>query len=142
MFPLWLHDGKTKTSLDIPTMQPKRSPASAVHTLRSPVCHFQTHLFGRLRPHLRQAFLGSQHVIRLSDFHAKRLALLDGVGFGWLPLHLAEADLARGELVLLDLPEGNRWTYQPQLITRRDAALGRAASLFIALLLGEDHQKN
>lgn len=89
----------------------------------------------------RQAFLGSQHVIRLSDFHAKRLALLDGVGFGWLPLHLAEADLARGELVLLDLPEGNRWTYQPQLITRRDAALGRAASLFIALLLGEDHQK-
>lgn len=94
-----------------------------------------------LRP--REAFLGSRHVIRLSDFHAKRQALLDGVGYGWLPAHLASADLAAGRLVLLDLPEGNRWTYQPQLITRRDEPLGRAARLFIDLLLeGLEHQKS
>ena len=89
----------------------------------------------------RRAFLGSQHVIRLSDFHAKRLAILDGVGFGWIPLHLVEADLEAGQILLLDLPEGNRWTYQPQLIHRRDAPLGRCGALFVELLLGGVHQK-
>ena len=93
-----------------------------------------------IRP--REAFLGSRHVVRLSDFHAKRQAMLDGVGYGWLPLHLAERDLADGGLVLVDLPEGNRWTYHPQLITRRDEPLGRAAALFIELLLeGRELQK-
>lgn len=89
----------------------------------------------------RQAFLGTQNVLRLSDFHTKRAALRSGVGFGWLPLHLAEADLQSGALVLLDLPEGNRWTYHPQLVTRRDAPQGRAAALYTALLLAETHQK-
>jgi DNA-binding transcriptional LysR family regulator len=82
----------------------------------------------------RPAFLGSRHVIRLSDFHMKRAALRSGVGFGWLPLHLAAEDLDAGALVVLDLPEGNRWTYTPQLVTRRDEPLGRAATLFVALL--------
>lgn len=83
----------------------------------------------------RRAYMGSQHVIYLSDFHAKRLALLAGAGFGWMPLHLAEHDLREGALVLLDFAEGNRWTYRPSLVTRRDEPLGRAGRLFVALLL-------
>jgi len=90
----------------------------------------------------RRAFLGLRHVIRLSDFHTKRLAILSGAGFGWLPLHLAEADLDAGRLVLVDLPEGNRWSYHPQLITRRDEPTGRAAALFIELLLEAIGQKS
>jgi len=88
----------------------------------------------------RESFLGTSHVVRFSDFHSKRVALRSGVGFGWLPLHLAADDLAAGTLVLLDLPDGNRWTYAPQLITRRDEPPGRAAALFIELLLAH-HQK-
>jgi DNA-binding transcriptional LysR family regulator len=87
----------------------------------------------------RQSFLGTQHVVRFSDFHSKREALRSGVGFGWLPLHLAQSDLDSGALAILDLPEGNRWTYAPQLITRREEPPGRAAALFIALLL-EHHR--
>jgi len=83
----------------------------------------------------RKSFLGTHHVIRFSDFHSKRAALRSGVGFGWLPRHLAAEDLATGALVVLDLPDGNRWTYTPQLITRRDEPPGRAAALFIELLL-------
>jgi DNA-binding transcriptional LysR family regulator len=86
----------------------------------------------------RKSFLGTRHVVRFSDFHSKRVALRSGVGFGWLPLHLAAEDIARGELAVLDLPDGNRWTYVPQLITRRDEPPGRAAALFIALLTGSD----
>jgi DNA-binding transcriptional LysR family regulator len=89
----------------------------------------------------RKTFLGTRHVVRFSDFHSKLAAVRSGVGFGWLPLHLAQADLDRGELVVLDLPQGNRWTYTPQLITRRDEPLGRAASLFVDLLLAH-HQEN
>jgi DNA-binding transcriptional LysR family regulator len=79
----------------------------------------------------RRSFLGTQHVVRLSDFHSKREALLAGVGFGWMPEHLVAADLATGALVVIDLPDGNRWTYHPQLVTRRDEPPGRAASLLI-----------
>lgn len=87
----------------------------------------------------RETFLGTRHVVRLSDFHSKRAALLSGVGFGWLPRHLAATDLEAGRLVVLDLPGGNRWTYTPQLITRRDEPLGRAATLFVELLIA-NHQ--
>lgn len=83
----------------------------------------------------RRSFLGTAHVIRFSDFHAKLAALRSGVGFGWMPHHLAAASLAEGALVVLDLPDGNRWTYTPQLVTRRDEPTGRAAALFAELLV-------
>lgn len=83
----------------------------------------------------RKTFLGTRHVIRFSDFHSKLAALRSGVGFGWVPLHLAAAAIEAGGLVVLDLPDGNRWSYTPQLITRRDERPGRAAALFMELML-------
>lgn len=79
----------------------------------------------------RPSFLGTRHIIRFSDFQSKLAALRSGVGFGWMPLHLCGAAMDAGELRLLDLPDGNRWTYQPQLVTRRDEPPGRAATLII-----------
>ena len=89
----------------------------------------------------RPSFLGTRHVIRFSDFHSKREAILAGIGYGWLPLHLAAEDLDRGALRLLELPDGNRWSYTPQLLTRRDSPPGPAAALFAEVLLAE-LQKN
>lgn len=79
----------------------------------------------------RPSFLGTRHVIRFSDFHSKLAALRSGVGFGWMPLHLVQPTLDAGKVRLLDLPDGNRWTYQPSLVTRRDEPIGRAATLLI-----------
>ena len=90
----------------------------------------------------RAPFLGSQHVIYLSDFHSKRLALLEGAGFGWIPQHLVESELAEGRLVLLPRPEGNRWTYHPSLVSRKHPPPGRAASRLIELLMAPHAQKN
>lgn len=74
----------------------------------------------------RGSFMGTEHVIFLPDFHAKRLALLAGIGFGWAPLHIVQEDLDAGRLKLVDLAEGNRWTYHPRLVHRSTEPLGPA----------------
>ncbi len=88
----------------------------------------------------RRPFSRSPNVIYLSDFQAKRLGIVQGAGFGWLPRHLAQDDLDQGRLVLIDLTDGNTWTYHPHLITRRDEPLGRAGTLFLDTFLEAVHQ--
>ncbi len=82
----------------------------------------------------RASFLGTPNVLYLADFHAKRLALLGAVGFGWMPAHLITDDLAVGALVRLDVEGGSAWTYLPRVITPDAGPAGRAASLFLELL--------
>jgi DNA-binding transcriptional LysR family regulator len=93
----------------------------------------------RLARSPRPAFLGTPSVIYLSDFHGKRLALLQGVGFGWIPEHLALEDLAAGTLVEVPLAEGNRWTYHPQVAVRAARPPGRAGQRLLAALLDRAH---
>jgi DNA-binding transcriptional LysR family regulator len=83
---------------------------------------------------MRRLFVGSPQVIELSDFHAKRAALQSGVGFGWLPLHLAKEAMESGELRTVGFEEGDRYTFDPHLVHRRDVPLGRAARWFLELL--------
>lgn len=85
----------------------------------------------------REAWFGSEQVVWLPDFHSKAIAIRAGAGYGWLPIWLAEAGLAAGELTLIDFSEGNRWTYHPQVVHRRDLPLGRAGQLFLRCLQAE-----
>lgn len=89
----------------------------------------------------RPSFLGSTNAIHLSDFHSKRLALLGGAGFGWIPRHMVAEDLAAGALVPVDLDTGGTWTYLPRLVTHDAGAPGRAAQLLIDLLLAAFGEK-
>jgi DNA-binding transcriptional LysR family regulator len=88
----------------------------------------------RFSAHARSSFLGSRNVVSLADFYSKRIALLAGAGYGWIPSHLVEADLVAGTLRELRA-ETSRWTYAPQVVTRRRAPLGKAGRLFVATLL-------
>jgi DNA-binding transcriptional LysR family regulator len=81
--------------------------------------------------------LGSAHVFRLSDFHGKRLALIQGVGFGWMPLHLVREDLDEGRLSPLGFEEGDRFVFAPHLVSRVDPPLGRAGELVVEMLMEE-----
>ena len=81
----------------------------------------------------RGSFMGTEHVIYLPDFHAKRLALLAGIGFGWSPVHVISEDLEAGRLKLINLAEGNQWSYHPRLVHRSTEPLGPAG-----LQLAED----
>jgi DNA-binding transcriptional LysR family regulator len=85
----------------------------------------------------RRLFVGSPQVVELSDFHAKQVALMSGLGFGWLPLHLAAPALKSGELREVGFEEGDRYTFQPHLVRRRDEPLGRGARLLLELLEAE-----
>ncbi len=78
-------------------------------------------------PPTRVAQIGGPHLVELSDFSSKRDAILAGLGFGWLPSHLASTDLASGELVPVRVAEGNRYVLQPLLAHRRDVPFGPAA---------------
>ncbi len=82
--------------------------------------------------------LGSPHVFSLSDFHSKRDALLEGVGYGWMPIHLVGDDSAAGRLAPVGFEEGDRHVFVPHRVHRRAQPLGRAARLFLDLLDEED----
>ena len=83
-------------------------------------------------PH--RLFLGSPQVFELSDFHSKTEALLGGVGYGWLPAHLAAPHMASGELVELPFTEGAKYTFHPQLVHRAGTTVGPACRLLMTLL--------
>lgn len=83
----------------------------------------------------KASFMGSRNLVYLSDFHSKRIAVLDAAGYGWIPRHLIAEDLAEGRLVVLDADPA-RWTYYPQIITREGAHIGRAGRLFLDTLQG------
>ncbi len=72
-------------------------------------------------------------MVYLSDFHSKRAALLDAAGYGWIPRHFIEDDLAAGLLIRLD-SDPAEWTYHPQIITRAGHRLGRGGELFLETL--------
>lgn len=79
--------------------------------------------------------LDRQSTVALSDFHAKRAAIVDGLGFGWLPLWLAKKDLAARRLVVLPLEDGDTHVFEPRL-WRRSGARGNAAERVVASLSG------
>ena len=93
--------------------------------------------------YIRQAressFMNSKNLLFLSDFHSKRLALLDNVGYGWMPRYLIEQDLNDERLKQLNL-EVNSWKYSPSLVKVAAEPLGRAGNLFVDTLL--NHQIN
>ncbi|MGB0638446.1 MAG: LysR family transcriptional regulator [Myxococcota bacterium] len=83
----------------------------------------------------KASFMGNTNVVFLSDFHSKRIALVEAAGYGWIPRHFIEDDLATNKLVILDA-ETSSWTYSPQIIVRNGHSLGRAGQLFLDTMHG------
>jgi DNA-binding transcriptional LysR family regulator len=85
----------------------------------------------------RLAAIGSPSAIRLSDFHAKREALLSGIGFGWLPRHLADALLDERRLGVVPFEDGFRRRFTPRLGWHRDRPPGRGAGQLVSFVVEE-----
>jgi DNA-binding transcriptional LysR family regulator len=83
----------------------------------------------RYRRRPKRSFEQGENAVHLSDFQSKKVAILAGIGAGWMPLHLVQDELDRGTL-----QAHKHWTYHPQLVWRTDRPLGRAAEVFVDAL--------
>ena len=77
---------------------------------------------------------GGPRVFYLSDFHAKKAALIAGLGFGWMPLDLVRRELEQGLLVEIPYLEDSRYEFIPAAVHRSDRPLGRAGKRFLRSL--------
>lgn len=81
-------------------------------------------------PHL----FGGARVFFLSDFYSKKQAVLLGLGYGWMPLHLIDDELQSGALVELPFEAGSRFSFVPLLVYRSDRPLGLTGRRLVELL--------
>jgi DNA-binding transcriptional LysR family regulator len=72
---------------------------------------------------------------RLADLGAKHALLVEGIGWGNMPRHAVEDDLAAGRLVLLSVPEGPPLIYGLHALWRKDSRLGPATSWVLDALV-------
>ena len=80
--------------------------------------------------------LDKPSALLLSDFQAKKVALLDGMGWGWMPEYLIADELAAGTLALIRWGEG-RHVFSPVMHLRvRRQELGPASQAFVAAVSG------
>jgi DNA-binding transcriptional LysR family regulator len=86
------------------------------------------------RLELPTAGLEPRSVVHLNDFWAKRAALLAGLGFGWMPVHLVRDELRRKTLRRVDFTGGATHEFRPRLVRRRGRTLGRAAQALVEAL--------
>ena len=68
---------------------------------------------------------------RLADLGAKHALLREGIGWGYMPLRMVEADLVARTLIRLAMPDHPGGRYQLGGIWRRDAPPGPAAAWLI-----------
>lgn len=87
------------------------------------------------RLQLSTAQLDEQSQVHLSDFHAKKAAIMAGIGFGWLPDWLTTSELRRHQLVALNLAQGSVHRFEPRLAHR--GQLGPAGQLLLEQLTGK-----
>ncbi|WP_196138697.1 LysR family transcriptional regulator [Aliikangiella sp. G2MR2-5] len=80
---------------------------------------------------------GGETMFFLSDFKSKKQALLQGIGFGWMPYYLVKNELDQGSLREVNYQHGSRFTFTPHLVWRAEKALGKTAQRFIELLTDE-----
>lgn len=91
---------------------------------------------GDPRLRLPTAGLDVGTVVSLNDFHAKKTAIAEGSGYGWMPEHLIRRELAAGALAPVAWRGGSTYTYRPHVYYRADRALGRAATRVVEALTG------
>ncbi|MGB0496365.1 MAG: LysR family transcriptional regulator [Kangiellaceae bacterium] len=78
---------------------------------------------------------GGEKLFYLSDFKSKKLALLQGIGFGWMPRYLVAQEINQGDLVEVNTLRDSRFSFNPHLVWRSDKTLGKTGKMFMQLLL-------
>ncbi|MCW8885457.1 MAG: LysR family transcriptional regulator [Motiliproteus sp.] len=80
---------------------------------------------------------GGDRVFFMNGFVTKKNALLQGLGFGWMPLFMIGDEIQTGELQELKLETDSRVTFTPQLVYDTQRPLGKAGEMISELILKE-----
>lgn len=72
----------------------------------------------------------------VNSFVNKKLALMNCLGFGWLPDYLIQAELKKGKMRKLRTEIDNTHTLTPRLYFRNEETLGTAARALLESMLG------
>ena len=112
------------------------------------VASSQTHSLSEMRKHtfitvrgsdsrlnLSTQVLDQDAAIHLNDFHSKKLAIISGMGYGWLPKYLIKSELRSGLLKLVQWEKPSQHDFRPHLYYRSDSSLGRAGRTFVEQLI-------
>ncbi|MFT6734294.1 MAG: DNA-binding transcriptional LysR family regulator [Polaribacter sp.] len=78
---------------------------------------------------------GGERLFYLSDFKSKKLALLQGIGFGWMPRYLVSKEIKQSKLHEVNYIADSRFSFHPHLVWRADKSLGKTGKMFMQLLL-------
>ncbi len=81
---------------------------------------------------------GGEKMFYLSDFKSKKQAVLQGIGFGWMPHYLVEKELNSKRLIEVKYQHGSRFSFTPHLVWRAEKPLGKTGQKFIDKILGQD----
>lgn len=83
---------------------------------------------------LSTAALEPQSTMQFSDFHAKKIALLAKLGYGWMPEYLISTELKKGILKPVKWDGDHEHRYEPRIYFRSRNNLGKASLRFIEFL--------
>ncbi len=86
------------------------------------------------RLNMATASIESNSTIKLNDFHSKKLAVMNGLGFGWLPDYLIENELKSGQLKIVHWNRASQHVFKPHLYYKNEKTLGKTAKLLIERL--------
>ena len=89
------------------------------------------------RLNMSTASIEPNGTIELNDFYSKKLALVNGLGFGWMPRYLIENELRRGLLKPVRWKGTSHHRFRPYLYYRGERRLGKAGRLLIETLRRE-----
>lgn len=84
---------------------------------------------------------GGDKMFYLSDFKSKKQALVQGIGFGWMPYYLVQQEFESNQLVEVQYLHGSRFSFTPHLVWRTEKKLGKTAQKFIDILLESSVKK-
>lgn len=75
-----------------------------------------------ISPEPRAAYAGKGGCWQVSNLDTAEQALIEGIGYGWLPRHRIERALRMGQLAILPFSQGGTYTSKFHLILARPAA--------------------
>lgn len=81
--------------------------------------------------------LAARSTVHLNDFASKKAAIVEGLGYGWLPEYMIAAELRRGLLRRLRWSRPTTHRFEPRLWQRAGVRLGRAGARVVEALRAE-----